>query len=148
MFDGIAEKLAPGFSPLDYRWVALGVRKAAGRYAAKAQAIKLPNFEFLGQTDAVRASRITTGQGIYLFRCEDDSLFIGDTDNLRQRIERHFDTGGASVLPDWLYDRRGRVIGLGILPTPKIGPTERKIVELGAVNAFRPFFNYGGGRAA
>ena len=147
-FDGIAAKLAPGFSPLEYRWVALGVRKAAGRYATRAQAIKLPNFEFLGPADAVRASRITTEQGIYLFRCEDDSLFVGDTDNLRQRIERHFDTGGASLLPDWLYDRGSRVISLGILPTPQIGPTERKIVELGAVNAFRPHFKYGGGRAA
>lgn len=147
-FDRIAARLAPGFSPLDYRWVALGVRKAAGRYASKAQAVKPPAFEFLGATDAVRASRITTGQGIYLFRCEGDSLFVGDTDNLRQRIERHFDTGGTSGLPDWLYDRGGKAISLGILPTPQVGPTDRKIVELGAVHALKPFFNYGGGRAA
>lgn len=96
----------------------------------------------------MRASRITTGQGIYLFRCEDDSLFLGDTDNLRQRIERHFDTGGTSGLPDWLYDRGGRTISLGIFPTPQVGPTDRKIIELGAVNALNPFFNYGGGRVA
>ena len=147
-FDSIAKKLAPGFSSLDYRWVALGVRKAAGRYAAKAQTIKLPNFEILGRTDAVKSSRITTGQGIYLFRCEDASLFVGDTDNLRQRIERHFDSGGTSGLPDWLYDRGGKAISLGILPTPEVGPTERKIVELGAVLALRPLFNYDGGRVA
>ena len=35
-FDEIAARLAPGFAALDYRWVALGVRKAAGRYAGKA----------------------------------------------------------------------------------------------------------------
>jgi hypothetical protein len=80
--------------------------------------------------------------------CENDSLFVGDTDNLRQRIERHFDTGGTSLLPDWLDDWGGRLISLGILPTPKIGPTDRKIVELGAVHAFKPIFNYVGGRAA
>lgn len=147
-FDEIATKLAPGFSPLDYRWVALGVRKAAGRYASKAQAIELPSFDFLGPTDAVRASRITTGQGIYLFRCDNKSLFVGDTDNLRHRIERHFDTGGTSGLPDWLYDRGGRVISLGILPTPDIGPTDRKIAELGTILALKPLFNYGGDRAA
>jgi len=33
-FDRIAMKLTPGFSPLDYRWVALGVRKAAGDVGA------------------------------------------------------------------------------------------------------------------
>lgn len=147
-FDRIAGKLAPGFSSLDYRWVALGVRKASGRYASKAQTIKPPNFEILGHTDAVKASRITTGQGIYLFRCEDASLFVGDTDNLRQRIERHLDSGGTSGLPDWLYDRGGRAINLGILPTPDIGPTDRKVVELGTVLAFRPLFNYVGGRVA
>ena len=87
-------------------------------------------------TPSVRASRIPTDQGVYCFRCEDESLFIGETDNLRQRIERHFDAGGTHGLPDWLYDSGSRVISLGIVPTPKISPTERKIIELGAIHTF------------
>jgi site-specific DNA-methyltransferase (adenine-specific) len=147
-FDRIAARLAPGFCPLDYRWVALGVRKAAGRYSSKAQTIKLPQFEVLGPTTAVRPSTIPTDQGMYWFRCEDESLFIGETDNLRQRIERHFACGGKTGFPEWLYDAGSRTMTLGIVPTPGVTPIERKIVELGAIIAHTPFFNYVGGRVA
>jgi hypothetical protein len=147
-FDKIATRLAPGFTPLDYRWVALGVRKASGRYSSKAQTIKFPDFEFLGATSSVRTSGIPTDQGMYFFRCEDQPLFIGETDNLRQRIEKHFDSGGATGIPDWLYDSHAKTISLGIVPTPKVTQTDRKIIELGAILAFQPFFNYCGGRVA
>lgn len=147
-FDKIAAKLAPGFTPLEYRWVALGVRKAAGRYSTKAQAVELPDFDYLGATASVRASTIPVQPGMYLFRCEDESIFIGETDNLRHRIERHFDTSGQAGLPDWLFDRGSKTMTLGIVPTPSFTPIERKIVELGAVHRFRPFFNYIGGRVA
>ena len=147
-FDKIAAKLAPGFSPLDYRWVALGVRKAVGRYASKAQTVKVPDFDFLGTTTSLRAGSIPVESGMYLFRCENDSIFIGETDNLRQRIERHFDSGGKTGIPDWLYDCGARSMYLGIVPTPGVSPTNRKIVELGEVHRFKPLFNYIGGRAA
>ncbi len=147
-FDRIAARLAPGFSPLDYRWVALGVRKAAGRYASKAKEAKVLSFKDFAATLSVKASSIPTDQGVYLFRCEDESLFIGETDNLRHRIERHFDTSGMQGLPDWLYDRGSRLITLSFVPTPEISPTERKIIELGAVNTHQPCFNYLGGQVA
>jgi site-specific DNA-methyltransferase (adenine-specific) len=146
-FDAIAQKLAPGYSPLDYRWVAFGVRKASGRYAGKADAVDLPSFDFKSTQD-IRASQIPMEQGVYWFRCEDDSLFIGDTDNLRNRVERHFDSGGGSGFPDWLYETRHRPVSLGLLPMPKVTPTNRKILELGAIKRYLPIFNYVGSRAA
>lgn len=147
-FDKIAAKLAPGFSPLDYRWVAFGVRKASGRYSSKAQTIKFPTFDSLAPTSSVRASGIPTDQGMYFFRCEDQPLFIGETNNLRERIEKHFDSGGKTGIPDWLYDSHAKTISLGIVPTPEVSPTDRKIIELGAIYAFQPFFNYCGNRVA
>jgi len=147
-FDKIAARLAPGFSPLDYRWVALGVRKAAGRYASKAKEAKVLSFANFVSTLSVKASSIPTDQGVYLFRCEDESLFVGETDNLRQRIERHFDTSESLGLPDWLYDRGSRVINLSFVPTPEVSPTERKIIELGTVHRLTPCFNYLGGQVA
>ena len=147
-FDKIAVRLAPGFSPLDYRWVALGVRKAAGRYANKAKEARVLSFTDFVSTLSVKASSIPTDQGVYLFRCEDESLFVGETDNLRHRIERHFDTSDKQGLPDWLYERGSRVINLSFVPTPEISPTERKIIELGAVNRLTPCFNYLGREVA
>ena len=148
-FDKIAARLAPGFSPIDYRWVALGVCKASGRYASKAKEAKVLSFTDFVSTLSVKPSGIPTDQGVYLFRCEDESLFVGETDNLRQRIERHFDTSGKQGLPDWLYERGSRGINLSFVPTPAISPTERKIIELGTVNRLTPCFNYlGGGQVA
>src|SRR5262249_42228682 len=147
-FDRIAAKLAPGFSPFDYRWVAFGVRKAAGRYANQAREARRLSFTDFASTLSVNASSIPIDQGVYLFRCEDESLFVGETDNLRRRIERHFDTSGSQGLPDWLYDRGSRVISLSFVPTPEISPTERKIIELAAVSRLTPYFNYLGGRVA
>jgi site-specific DNA-methyltransferase (adenine-specific) len=147
-FDTIAARLAPGFSPLDYRWVALGVRKAAGRYASKAKEARVLSFTDFVSTLSVKASSIPTDQGVYLFRCEDESLFVGETDNLRQRIERHFDTSECQGLPDWLYDRGSRGISLSFVPTPEVSSTERKIIELGTVHRLTPCFNYLGGQVA
>ena len=146
-FDGIAQKLAPGYAPLDYRWVALGVRKASGRYSSKAESVDLPSFDFKN-TQNLRASQIPQDQGVYWFRCEDDSLFIGETDDLRSRVERHFDSGGDSGIPEWLYDSHQRPVSLGLLPMPKATQTNRKILELGAIKRFLPIFNYVRGRAA
>jgi site-specific DNA-methyltransferase (adenine-specific) len=141
-FDGIAKQLAPGFSSLDYRWIALGVRKAAGRYSSQAQEIEVPQFELLGNTKSVRASRIPIEQGLYIFRCGDAPLFVGETDNLRGRIERHFDVSEHLGLPEWLYERHRRAMSLGIFPMPRVRPTQRKIVEVGTVNQLHPMFNY------
>jgi hypothetical protein len=126
----------------------LGVRKASGRYASKANDVELPSFEVLGKTKSVKVHQIPRDQGLYLFRCEDDSLFVGDTDNLRNRIERHFESGGDQGLPDWLYDRGSKSISLGVIAMPGVKRTSRKIIELGVVNRFNPVFNYVGGRVA
>ena len=147
-FDSVAGRLAPGFSPMDYRWVALGVRKAAGRHATKAKAAKVLEFRDFTPAHSVAVSRLPSTQGVYWLRCEDDSLFVGETDNLRQRVERHLDTSGTQGLPDWLYNRRSRPISLSVVPTPGVSAVERKVIELGAVYAHRPQFNYVGEPAA
>jgi len=146
-FDEIAQKLAPGFSPLDYRWVALGVRKAAGRYWQRALGKPVPDLDLLGSTKSVRASRIPAEQGVYLFRCEEESIFVGQTENLRNRVERHFDLTDRRGVPNWLYDRGRRAIQLGIAPLPGVTSTERRLIELRAVASYRPLFNYSGAKS-
>ena len=140
-FDQIAEKLAPGFSSLEYRWAALSVRKAAGRHWKEALEKSQPEFHVVGSTKSIRPSKIPNEQGIYLFRCEDQSIFVSHTDNLRSRIERHFDSSDSKGVPDWLYDSGRNAIYLGILPMPRVTVTERKLVELKAVATYEPLFN-------
>lgn len=140
-FDGIAERLAPGFTPLEYRWAALGVRKAAGRNLNEALKKSLPDFDVLGSTKSVRPSKIPTEQGIYVFRCEDQSLYISHTDNLRNRIERHLESSDSRGVPDWLYDSGRRAIRLGIVPLPTVTTTQRRLIEQKAVAKYKPLLN-------
>lgn len=141
LFDEIAEKLAPGFSPLEYRWAALSVRKAAGRDFAKVKKMPLPSFDFMGATKSVRPSQIPTDQGVYFFRCDEESIFVSHTDNLRHRIERHFDSSDSRGVPEWLYDSGARQIQLGVLPMPGVKVGDRKIAELKAISTYKPLLN-------
>lgn len=147
-FDKYAAKLAPGFTSLEYRWIALGIRKAAGRNASKAIKAKVPAFDFLGKTTSIRESSIPRDAGIYFFRCDNEALFIGETDDLRNRISRHYASAGKSGIPDWLYDCGKRQMSLGVIRTPDISATTRKVTELGAILNFKPVFNILAGQAA
>ena len=140
-FDEIASKLAQGFNPLEYRWLALGLRKAR-RLNPNAETVELPKLELLGTTNSIRSNRLPTDQGLYLFRCEDDAIFLGETDNLRHRIERHFEAGANKGLPDWLYDPGRRAVRLEIANLPGVRSTTRKAMELKAIRQLHPLFNY------
>jgi hypothetical protein len=81
--------LAPGFTSLEYRWVALGLRKAH-RLTPETRNVQFPEFDLLGRTENVRLSGIPNPEGLYLFRSEEEAIFAGETHNLLQRIERHY----------------------------------------------------------
>jgi len=140
-FDRIAGQLASGFTPLEYRWVALGLRKAR-RLTANAESVELPKLDPLGSTKSIRPSRVPTDQGLYLFQCEEEAIFVGETDNLRHRIERHFEAAGAKGLPDWLYDPGRRSVQLQIACLPGVAAATRKAIELKAIREFHPLLNY------
>jgi len=142
LFDASAKKLAPGFTSLEYRFAALNVRKAAGRHWQEAIKKARPEFDVFGSTKSICSSKIPTEQGIYLFRCEDQAIFVSHTDNLRTRVERHFDSSDSKGVPDWLYDSGRKTIELGILPLPSVKLKDRKLVELKAVDSYTPLLNY------
>jgi site-specific DNA-methyltransferase (adenine-specific) len=94
-FDQIAEKLAPGFSPFKYRWAALAIRKRARQsrslaknYFLEWRERKLPR--------AMPLSRCGTGgyeqPGVYVLTGGSQDLYVGETFNVRTRIEQKLNT--------------------------------------------------------
>lgn len=90
-FDRVAAQFAPGFSPFEYRWAALAIRKRA--YRAKSLA-KSRFLEWLTK-DLPRAtplSRCRTAKyeqsGVYLLGNARQHVYVGETFNLRNRIEQ------------------------------------------------------------
>ena len=61
-FDAAARRLAPGFSPLEYRWVALALRKAH-RLTPQMSNVQYPEFSLLGSTQALDLSQIPNHGG-------------------------------------------------------------------------------------
>lgn len=140
-FDEFASRLAPGFSPLQYRWGALGLRKA-GRYMKEAMAVDLPLFEDYGKASSLQLGRIPEAQGLYLLQNPSARIFLGETRNLRMRVKRHLDVNGSRMIPEWLYGAGHQETRLSIVPLPAVNETELRAIELRAIMAFTPVLNY------
>lgn len=145
-FDELTSKLCPGHSALDCRWVVLGLRKAR-RLSKKHSGLVLPSFDYLGPTTEIRTGRLPKTQGLYIFKSSDNDVFVGETDNLRDRLERHFESGGGKeVVPKWLYDPGRNRIRLGIVTLDTPLHDARKELELGFIGRLKPALNFIQGR--
>ncbi len=140
-FDEFASRLAPDFTPFEYRWGALALRKA-GRYGKDAAAVELPIFEDLGRTSALELTRVPAVQGLYLVQDGDQRLFLGETTNLRSRIGLHMKVSGHKMFPDWLYSGNKRDTRLGVLPLPSIREGAIRVLEMKAIMSLAPLLNY------
>ncbi len=92
-FDAIAERFAPGFRPLEYRWAALSLRKKAS--AAKKHADDGLPLEDLAETVTVerlleQPNLIPARPGVYVIRSATTFLYSGETIDLRERLATHF----------------------------------------------------------
>ena len=138
-FDDAAGRLAPGYSPLWYRWVALGLRKAR-RLQRGVTTPEKPRFRMVGSIHALRPESVPEANGVYLLRCDRAAVYVGETLNLRHRLllhKRSFDP----TPPQWLYHCDSNV-NVGIAELPGVSGAALKAAELAAIHALKPLFNY------
>ena len=103
----------------------------------------------MGSTKTLKISQLPQTQGVYLFRSNSSAIFVGDTSNLRHRIERHLEFGGESGLPQWLDNMQRERVEIGIISLEPSAPYgDRQRIELGAIKSLRPVFNVGPRRVA
>jgi predicted HicB family RNase H-like nuclease len=139
-FDEYAMRLAPGYEPLEYRWVALGLRKAGRLQKDKADTMKIPDLRPLRSVRRLELSSLPRANGLYLFSSEDKPVFLSHTDNLRHRIERHMEVSSARGLPEWLWDRGP--LDLSLAEMPGILRASRQTAELLLVRKLHPLLNF------
>mgnify|MGYP000586758980 CR=1 FL=1 len=91
-FDRIASEFAPGYSPLEYRWAALSIRKRATdskRFARRHFSAWLAGRRL---PPSAPLSKWTDGcyevPGVYVLFSDSIALYVGETMNLRRRIDR------------------------------------------------------------
>ena len=115
-FDGMAARLAPGFSSLEYRWAALKLRKEANVARGRGQVLSPPSA--LGKTIALsdlKLDDLPDEPGVYVLTEHDGSeLYAGETRNLRGRL-----AVGIQQAAEWSrFDEAIQVQACPLDPTP------------------------------
>jgi len=140
-FDSYAARLAPNFTALEYRWAALGLRKA-GRLGKKVDEIaEIPELRDFGAVSGVELGKIPEVGGLYLFSTRKERVFVSQTDNLRHRLAHHMEVNKRG-LPGWLWDvKRGR-LRLGLAALPGVVRSLRQAIEVLLVREWKPVLNF------
>lgn len=141
-FDGIASAIAPGFSAIEYRWAALRLRKASklkpeilGRVVASQVVGPIP---LVGIVD----TGIPADQGLYILSNRDGVLYVGEAQNLRARLKKHFDHSDNKLLARhmWEFGKEGLWLEYHVLPEGT-QTRVRKALELELIRSRRAEFN-------
>jgi site-specific DNA-methyltransferase (adenine-specific) len=138
-FDSIAQALAPGFTPLRYRWAILSVRKA-GRQTKWRPEWQMPAFDrqFRLVQDPLQA--MPNEQGVYILYESGRQLplYARATERLRHAVEVHRSEQLLKAIDTklWRPDPASFVLAYSTLPSRLLRPVEKRVVE-----EWKPVFN-------
>lgn len=104
-FDKLAAAISPGFTPLQYRWAALNLRKKSGLSPELLARVASPKQVLTFPIPALSLDSIPSEQGLYLFFTRDVCLYVGEAENLRNRIGKHLDHSDNKGLARWMWDQ-------------------------------------------
>ena len=86
-FDEIAMQFAPGFSPLEYRWAALKLRKEAKTARSRSNVLKAPRFKAMIPIEDVAADSFENQNGLFvLSESKTKRLYAGETLDLSRSL--------------------------------------------------------------
>jgi len=103
-FDEVAGRIAPGFTPLQYRWAALRLRKV-NKLKPELVGRVVPT-QVVGPMAAssLDISEVPNEQGLYILTSHDSVLYIGEAQNLRSRLRKHLDHSDNKFLARYLWE--------------------------------------------
>jgi hypothetical protein len=141
-FDSIAQRIAPGYISLQYRWAALNLRKARVlRPEILGQAIPVET-SHIGPIESINVGSLSATQGIYLFYSRDSILYVGETTNFRKRIGKHLDHSDNKELARWFWENGVEDVELEIRVLPADTTTRvRRALETELIRSREPRFN-------
>lgn len=89
-FDEIARRWAPGFTPLEYRWAALKLRKSSKLVRSRAKLLADAQLS-KGKSLDKSGTKLPDGSGVYVvFSDTQKPIYAGEANNLRERLQRQF----------------------------------------------------------
>ncbi len=141
-FDHIAVSICPGFSVLEYRWAALNLRKSSRLKPELLSHVIRPTGVSFGSVNELSVTELPSSQGLYLFYGGKQTLYIGEAQSLRRRIEKHLDHSDNRELARWFWENGFRNVHLEIQELPSETSTKiRRALESELINSRHPIFN-------
>jgi DNA modification methylase len=149
-FDETASRFAPGWTPFEYRWGALTVRKMAGRIRNNEKARGLDAIKKQLERRRFRldnVERVPSTAGLYaLYIPGVPPLYLGESSSLQRRLELHRDHL-PYLLPRLHQDLRdARDVTAGVFETPN--EKQRSIHRVMLVAKLCPLGNHNPSRRA
>jgi hypothetical protein len=146
-FDSIAASLAPGYTPLEYRWAALALRKERSLSPEIVSRVLRPDEVHLVRLCELNLDSIPRLPGIYVFldTSSRQALYVGEASNLRQRLGKHVEHSDNKMLARHLWDNGIENVQLEYYVLPEgISKRELRALELEQIQRRHPPFNISG----
>lgn len=140
--DGIAAELAPGFSPLQYRWAAFNLRKSRKLRPEMVAQVVPPESVTIYRVKDVDLSQVPSEQGLYIFHTRVETLYVGEAISLRNRIGKHLEHSDNKHLARWLWESGSEDLFLELQVLAKATSTRiRRALESELIASRKPTFN-------
>lgn len=141
-FDSIASGICPGYSPLEYRWAALNLRKSSGLKPERMSHIVRPTGVRLGPISELEQDDLPNSQGLYIFYGGSETLYVGESGNLKSRLKKHLDHSDNKELARWFWKNGFSDVNLEVQELPvETNQKIRKALESELIATRHPLFN-------
>lgn len=144
-FDSTAGRICPGFTPLQYRWAALNLRKRRRLQPEPVGKIATTESIINSRVHGLHLDSVSSQPGVYLFFDSNTTLYVGEAQNLRRRIAKHLEHSDSKGLAHWVWEHGTDHLNveLHILPTGT-ATRVRRALELELIRSRHPEFNIRG----
>jgi len=141
-FDEIARTIAPGGNSLEYRWAALNLRKQQLLKPELLARVARPSKVLGLKVGGLSLDAVPNNPGLYIFYSNKATLYVGETDNLQNRIRKHLDHSDNKELARWLWEFGDGSLHLELQILEKsITQRIRRALELELIRSRLPIFN-------
>ena len=141
-FDEIARTIAPGGKPLEYRWAALNLRKQQRLKPELLARVAPPSKVLQFKVRGMSLDGVPQSQGLYLFYSSVATLYVGECENLQNRIRKHIDHSDNKELARWLWEFGDGSLHLELQVLDKsITQRIRRALEMELIRSRSPVFN-------
>lgn len=141
-FDAMAERISPGFRPVQYRIAALNVWTNQRVQPEQVSQAVYPEEVRVALFSERPTDQIPQRQGLYLLHQANLTLYVGETKDLKVRLAKHGGHAEREGGEHWVWKRgAGHVIlEYRVLPQ-ETSTTIRRALALDLIRSRRPVFN-------